>query len=329
MFPVKLIRRQPIASFFILAILMSWISWLPYVLSRNGLGVLDLTYRPLLGTTQFAGVLPGAYMGPVFSAFLVTWIADGRTGLRSWVCRMRHWRVNWRWYALSLLGVPAAMILIGLGFSGGQVAAPSLLIVLAYVPGLALQVLTTGLAEEPGWRDFALPRLQRRFGALGAAAILGPVWAVWHLPLFFSEWGGWPHTTWLHVAAFIVFCIGFNVVIAWLFNRTGGSLPLVVLAHASVNNFSSVVWSQVFPALDTELVMPALACGAVVAAAIVTICTRGRVGYSAPVATSDTALHPTILDTGTSVSVAGARYKAETVRARTHQEAGDVLRQGR
>ena len=61
-----------------------------------------------------------------------------------------------------------------------------------YVPVLLFQMVTTGLAEEPGWRDFALPRLQRRFSPIIAALILGPLWGVWHLPLFLTDWGGAP-----------------------------------------------------------------------------------------------------------------------------------------
>jgi len=56
--------------------------------------------------------------------------------------------------------------------------APAATVLLAYLPTLVLQVLTTGVAEEPGWRDFAQPRLQSRFGPLTGALILGPLWGL-------------------------------------------------------------------------------------------------------------------------------------------------------
>ena len=275
-----LIRRHPLVSFFVLANLLSWLAWTPYVLSENGLGLWGYRYPDVLGTSQILGVLPGAYLGPVFSAFLVTLIADGRDGLRRWVHRLWHWRVRWHWYAVALLGVPAVLLLTGLVFNGGRINAPSVLVLAVYVPALLLQMVTTGLAEEPGWRDFALPRLQSRCGPLKASLVLGPMWAAWHLPLFLSDWGGYPNAHWSRPLVFIVFCISFNFVVSWVFNRTGQSLPLVMLLHVSVNNFSSVVWSELFPALSSDLTLVAQATAAVVAAAVVLVGTRGRLGYT-------------------------------------------------
>jgi membrane protease YdiL (CAAX protease family) len=276
------VRRHPLVSFFVLANLMSWLAWLPYILSQNGLGVWDFRFPEILGSSQLSGVLPGAYLGPIASALFVTAVADGRPGLRRWLGRMWRWRVRWHWYAVALLGVPVFMLASGLAFSGGQVNAPSMLVVAAYVPGLLLQMVTTGLAEEPGWRDFALPRVQRRFGPLAGTMVLGPIWSLWHMPLFLTDWGHWPDTDWTRPVAFTVFCLAFNIVMTWVFNRTGESLPLAMLLHVSVNNFASIVWSEMFPTIGVGQAYWAMACGAVVAAALVLVGTRGRLGYQVP-----------------------------------------------
>ncbi|GLY40452.1 CAAX amino protease [Amycolatopsis sp. NBRC 101858] len=266
-------------SFFLLANALSWLAWLPYILSQDGLGVWSFKFPEVLGSGQLAGVLPGAYLGPIGSAFLVTAVAEGRAGLRKWGARMWRWRAKPRWYAISLLGVPAAMFAAGIVFSDDQVSAPSMMVLAAYIPGLITQMITTGLAEEPGWRDFALPRVQRRFGPLRGSMLLGPIWAVWHFPLFFTEWGGWPEADWSRPVAFTVFCVAFNIVMTWIFNRTGESLPLAMLAHVSVNNFASVVWSEVFPTIDPNRAVVAMAAAAVVAAGVLVVVTRGRLGY--------------------------------------------------
>src|SRR5690606_451253 len=256
--------------------LMSWAAWLPYILSSTGLGVLDVT----IPGGQLLGVLPGAYLGPIFSAYLVTRITEGREGVRRWVRRMTNWRVGWKWYLLAGVGVPASIIAAAAALYGGDVRVPSLAVLVAYLPMLAMQMVTTGLAEEPGWRDFALPRMQDRFGPLGGTMILGLLWALWHLPLYFSEWGGWPDVTLVRVLEFVAFCCAFSVVVTWMFNRTGQSLPLIMLLHVSVNNYMSVVYGEMFPAIDTQEAAShvTLLAGAT-AALIVLVATRGRLAY--------------------------------------------------
>ena len=273
------ISRHPLVSFFVLANALSWIAWTPYVLSENGLGVWHFAFPSILGTGQIFGMLPGAYLGPITSALIVTAITGGRLGLRQWGSRLWRWRVRRHWYAIALVGVPAALVLTGAVASGGQVLAPSLTAIALYVPLLFVQMITTGLAEEPGWRDFALPRLQARFGPMRSAFILGPLWALWHMPLFFTEWGGWPDADWTKPVFFTVFCVGFNVVMAWVFNSTGQSLPVAMLAHVSVNNFISVVWGEMFPTVSENAVSIALAVSGVAAAAVIIVLTRGRLGY--------------------------------------------------
>ncbi|MGP9683809.1 CPBP family glutamic-type intramembrane protease [Brachybacterium sp. AOP3-A1-3] len=280
--PLGAIRRHPLLAFFLLANGMSWLAWLPYILSLNGLGVWGIEFPAVLGSSQVLGVLPGAYLGPIGSALLVTAIVDGRAGMRCWAGRLLRWNVNWRWYAITLLTVPAAMLIAGLVFSGGEIHAPSMMVLLAYVPVLLFQMITTGLAEEPGWRDFALTRMQRMMGPLRSAVLLGPLWGLWHLPLFLTEWGGWPDASWTRPVEFLLFCFSFNIVISWVFNRTGESLPLSMLMHTGVNTFASVLAVEMFPTLDAESSLLSMTAAAVVAAIVLLLATRGRLGYPSP-----------------------------------------------
>lgn len=260
---------------------LSWLAWIPYVLSRSGLGILDFDFPALLGTTQLVGMLPGAYLGPIVSAFLVTAISSGRAGLAEWLGRFRRWRVRWSAYVAVIGGVPLALTAAGLLLSGGRdVQLPSVSVLLVYLPMLALQLITTGLAEEPGWRDFALPRLQPRFGPLGGSLILGPLWGCWHLPLFLTSWGNWPDVTILDVAEFVLTAMAICIVMTWVFNRTNQSLPLQMILHSSINTYATVVWSGIFPAMDQGQITHGILITAGTAALILVAVTRGRLGYT-------------------------------------------------
>src|SRR5215213_1941460 len=181
------VRRHGLVSFYALAYFISWSFWMPYVLSQNGLGILDVSFPKIL-----ADILPGAYLGPLGAAFVITALSEGKPGLRRWGGRLFRWGVGWHWYALALVGVPVLLAAGTLVVSPGSAAGlrfPPLELFLLYVPFLVLQMFTTALAEEPGWRDFALVRHQRQHGPLVGTLILGVLWAGWHLPLFLTDWG--------------------------------------------------------------------------------------------------------------------------------------------
>ncbi|MFC4587550.1 CPBP family intramembrane glutamic endopeptidase [Sphaerisporangium corydalis] len=275
------LRRHPMAGFFLLAYGLSWLAWLPYVLSADGLAVFPFRYPMVLGTSQFLGVMPGAYLGPIFSAYLLTRLVDGRPGVRRWLRAFLRFRAGARWYLLALAGVPVIMMAATFALPGaaGALRPPAAPALLAFPPMLLVQLVTTGLAEEPGWREYALPRMQERYGPMAGALILGPLWAGWHLPLFLTGWGTGASVLGTMVE-FLFFTMVLNIVVTWLFNSTRESLPVVMLFHANINNFGSVLWPAFFPAipvLDSRYLVGSIGFGAL--ALVVVIATRGRLGY--------------------------------------------------
>ncbi|MGI5129647.1 CPBP family intramembrane glutamic endopeptidase [Pseudonocardia sp. CA-107938] len=280
--PATIVGRYPLTSFFTLSYLLSWLAWTPYVLGTTGLGLLPINIPELWGDAQTLGLLPGAYLGPITAAFLVTALAYGRAGLREWGARLIRWRVGLRWYLAVLVGVPVVYVATTLLLPGAWagVQPPTAALVLAYVPMLLAQLLTTGLAEEPGWRDFALPLMQRRLGPLAGTLLLGVLWGGWHLPLFLTEWGGWPDVTWRMVGEFLVAAVALSVVMTWLFNRTGQSLPIVMLFHCGINSTATLVLAPMFPTLDpnTDSLTSLLLASGVLAIGCL-VATRGRLGY--------------------------------------------------
>ncbi|MET9535718.1 type II CAAX endopeptidase family protein [Streptomyces sp. NPDC006649] len=273
------LRRRPLLWFFLLAFSLSWAAWTPYVLSENGLGVWHFTFPGGSSGSQLTGVLPGAYLGPIASALLLTGLTEGRRGLRTWGRRMTRFRLSWRWYVAVLLAVPAALTIAATALGDRGPTTPTAAVLAAYLPGLVLQLITTGLAEEPGWREFAMPRAQERFGPLPATLLVGVLWGAWHLPLFLTEWGGGPHVPLAKVGAFLTTTLCFSFAMTWVFNRSGESMPLVMLMHTSVNNFFSVAWTAMFPRLPDGDTTYAFLLVSVAAALLVLLLTRGRLGY--------------------------------------------------
>ena len=132
------------------------------------------------------------------------------------------------------------------------------------------------LFEEPGWRGFALPRLERDRGPLVGTVILGILWGAWHLPQFLvPEWaaqnGGSDPAT---IAAFLVLVMTLSPVLTWVYNHTG-SLFLAMVTHASIN--ASLAMVPVLPA--GPMLVGIVAFGAI--SLVLVVATRGRFGYDA------------------------------------------------
>lgn len=153
---------------------------------------------------------------------------------------------------------------------------------------LLFLVAEGSLEEEPGWRGFALPRLEPRSGPLVGTLLLGVLWGLWHLPLFFI-----PFTDFYGVSfgtdfvghligsvPFVIWTIALAVFFTWVFNNTRGSLLLAMLLHASINTAPGALLLKLFPSPPlAALFFLSLVLVWVVVALIVITATRGRLSY--------------------------------------------------
>ncbi|MFE9344405.1 CPBP family intramembrane glutamic endopeptidase [Streptomyces olivaceus] len=91
------------------------------------------------------------------------------------------------------------------------------------------------LSEEPGWRGTAYPRLRATMGTFRVCLVLGAVWAVWHLPLFFID-GTVQHDLGLATPSGILF-VASNIPMAMLvtaaYERAG--IVASIATHFAVN----------------------------------------------------------------------------------------------
>jgi uncharacterized protein len=223
-----LVKRQPLVTFFILAYALSWWPWILYALG-------------ILGN-------PIASFGPFLAAIVVLAVTEGKAGLLGLFRRMVRWRIAPGWYAVALL-LPVVLTSIATALnvllgaqppSAAQLSAwPSVLSTFAVVlliPGAG------GAWEEPGWRGYAVPRLQYGRSALVASLILGVLIAGWHLPLMVA---GEVHYS------DIVLILAAVIVVNWVFNNVRGSVLIVMLLHAANNAVSGSFFSPMFSGADS------------------------------------------------------------------------------
>lgn len=209
----------------------AWMIWLPLLIAEDAGFTLPVPSIVLITLGSFA---------PSGTALFLTWRFSGKAGLLQLLQKALRWRVSPLWYVFAIAG-PALMMLLAMGgyiLLGGT--APD------YVPfgarwlivavNFILVLLIGGpLGEEFGWRGLALPALETKFGMLRGSLLLGVIWTVWHLPLFFitaSAQNGM--SFWLFALLTLALCI----LMTWLYHGSGDSLLLVLLFHAAVNTWS-------------------------------------------------------------------------------------------
>jgi membrane protease YdiL (CAAX protease family) len=285
----RLIAAHPLTAYFVLAFGLMWLFVVPLGLSRShGSGVLAYDLSEGFGNTLY---LLGTFIGPTVAALIVTGVTEGRAGVARLLKRLVQWRVRPRWYLVAL-GINLLIWLLAYTALIGPelfVAAAShwSLLFSTFLPLVAFGIIFPSIAEEPGWRGFALPRLQQRHGPVAASLILGSLHGLWHLPaLMTKNFGPLPLANYL---PFMLTAALATVIYTWVYNRTGGSILLAILLHAASN--ATAGWLTTLLA-QTGLDLPTAGLAGFLASTswsnviaygfvtlILIVATRGRLGY--------------------------------------------------
>ena len=221
------VRRHPLIWFAVLSLLLSWWAWPLY-----GLGLLPIPVAPF---------------GPFLAALIVLAVSEGKSGVVGLFRRMGRWRVNVFWYLIALstpVVLSAVAVLINIALGAQADLSLTNIDALDVLSTFAMVLLIPGFAgawEEPGWRGYAVPRLQSGRSALRAAFILGLMVAGWHLPLIIAGQISWTD---------MIQILGAVTVFNWLFNNARGSVLIIMLAHAANNTVWSTLTSKVLAEPD-------------------------------------------------------------------------------
>ena len=226
--------RVKLPMFFALS-LFAWAIWIPQAAHRLG----HLSWAPGLASPLNALTV----WAPGLAAIALSRRVSGKPGIGALFRSLTAWRLPVKWYAVALLLEPGTWALArAIDLLSGQTydLEPALLAgtfrasAAFMIPVAVVFTLPNALGEELGWRAFALPRLQARYGALRASVVLGLYWGFWHVP----AWVAWSESG-LSAPSLVLMVLNTvptAILFTWLFNRTGGSLLLVCLYHASITN---------------------------------------------------------------------------------------------
>ena len=271
--------RHALRMFFALAYGITWLFHLPLALSAAGVGW--WAYDPP-GSVYYLLIILGSF-GPAAAGLVTLAATTGAGGVTELLRGCVRWRVPVVWYLVAVAGVLMLPTIATFAVPGAAAhfAFSSGAIVTIVINLVTFQLFVGALGEEPGWRGFALPRMQLRYGPLVASLLLGVIWAGWHAPLLLlPDWadnkGGM--TVWT-VTQYVLMVVAISVLMAWIYNRARATVLLMILFHAAANtSFTAMV--LLFDGSETaesQILLPALI-GFGAAALVVIAATRGRLG---------------------------------------------------
>jgi membrane protease YdiL (CAAX protease family) len=187
-------------------------------------------------------------LGPGVAAIIVSYITKGGAGVKALLSKLQPYieHIIW-WLGLPFAGLAiTSLAFIAAGFTFGQLVgmatSVSPLLLLMHLGG---SVLFIGLGEELGWRGWLLPKLAEGRPLKKAMLMVFVVWALWHFPLFFNGW---------RVAVpFLVLAFALSVIFTWLWDRVGGNVFVLAIAHASVDFPEAFFEGRIGPGHDGQI----------------------------------------------------------------------------
>ena len=212
------------------AFLMAWTLWLVgWLITQRKI---SLPLFPVLVVGSF---------GPFVGALVATLAEGGPRRALQFFARGFDPRMGWAVFLVSFFLLPIFAVVVELVHAGLAHEAPHFTMSLARVPinYLFLFVLGGTLAEEYGWTLLS-DKLDGVLPLKAATLVLGVIWAIWHLPLFFIiTKGAIQGYTPFHI--FLVATVALRFLFAWAYHRGGYNILSNMLFHTASNLAYSIV----------------------------------------------------------------------------------------
>jgi len=232
----KFAANHQLVTFYGITFLISWTAWLIMSLVYDGTQTSIIVYA----FSTIGG------LGPLLSLAILQRITKEEISLKEILSRIRF--KDWKniWIVAAIVTIPLLSILGNLFrfLTDGEVqlqiikSGPDelgIFVILVIIIHFAASLITSPLFEEPGWRGFALPRLQNKFGRTLGSLVVAVLWWLWHQPMNLTF--GLEPT--LHSALSMIVL---SLIIDSLFNLSGGNLLAAMLAHQSYGTVFTFIY---------------------------------------------------------------------------------------
>ena len=222
--------------FFLITFAWSWITWTPLLLGSQGIITVS---DKLLSTLVLPSIVLGAF-GPLAGALAALRMEKGKGFSVKYLKSFLDLKSGWKAWVIPIIifggSTFVAWILPELyGEKRLSILLPSIWI---YFPCLLFMTFLGGGQEEFGWRGYALPILEDKFGIWIANAILGIIWASWHAPLWFMTG---PSQAYMNFGGFILLMVGYSYIFSWVRKISGNRPFSVIYAHGLANSLISIM----------------------------------------------------------------------------------------
>lgn len=183
--------------------------------------------------------------GPFVGAFSLTYLNKRKEGVKKLWKRGWDYKIGKKWFLVIFLLWPSIIgsaFLLAIFIEGKT---PTLLYFsqIWLIFPFFIETYLSSLAEEFGWRGFAIDRLQAKWNALVSSIILGVIWGFWHVPLHIVQ-----GISFLFMVIYVPMVILLSILFTWLYNNTDGNVFGAILFHTMIN-----LTAQIFPIYLTNL----------------------------------------------------------------------------
>jgi membrane protease YdiL (CAAX protease family) len=216
--------------FFVFTFIFSWVLWTPLVL--GSIGIISFPGK-LLSAVRFPVIMLGAF-GPLAGALYSLRHEKGKGSGRKYLQGFLDLNLGWRAYLFPVI-IFGGSTFIAWFFPelSGESRLPMLLpSAWVFIPCLLFMIFVGGGQEELGWRGYALPLLEKRYGLWSANIILGVIWALWHIPTWFITGTTQSH---MNFGGFVLLMTGYSFIFSWIRDISGNRPFSAMYAHGLAN----------------------------------------------------------------------------------------------